>query len=53
MPEKSALTKVREYFKADGGTPLTMAELKEIKAADGGKHWNQLAEGIENGSLTY
>jgi len=53
MPVKSTLTQVREYFKADGGTPLSMAELKEIKDADGGKHWEQLTEGITNGTLTY
>lgn len=50
---KATIKQVRDFFAADGGTPLTMDELKEIKAADGGTHWNRLSEGIGNGSLTY
>lgn len=50
---KATLTEVRNYFKADGGTPLRMEELKEFKAVNGGKDYDQIAEGIGNGTLTY
>lgn len=48
---KASLTEVRNFFSANGGKPLTMAELKEMKTDPTG--WAQLTEGIGNGTLTY
>lgn len=53
MPVKTPLMQLREYFAADGGKPLTMAELKEFKAANGGRDYDQVAGGIVDGTLTY
>jgi hypothetical protein len=49
--KKATLTEVRNFFSANGGKPLTMAELREMK--DDPKGWLQIQEGIGNGSLTY
>lgn len=52
MP-KATLKMVRDFFAANGGTPLKMEELKEIKASNGGLDYDQIAEGIGDGTLTY
>jgi hypothetical protein len=53
MPDvkKATLTEVRNFFAADGGRVLTMAELKEMKTDPTG--WGQLLAGIGDGTLTY
>lgn len=50
MP-KATLTEVRQFFVRDGGKPLAMAELKEMK--EDLKGWTQICEGIGDGTLTY
>jgi hypothetical protein len=50
---KATIKQVRDYFAADGGTPLKMDELKEFKASNGGRDYDQVAEGIGDGTLTY
>ena len=53
MPDQTPLTQLREYFKADGGKPIAMAELKEFKSANGGRDYAQVSGGIVDGTLTY
>lgn len=53
MSVQTPLTQLREFFKADGGRPLTMDELKEFKSVNGGRDYAQVSGGIVDGTLTY
>lgn len=50
---KAKVSEVKAFFEADGGRKVTLPELKEIKASNGGTDYDDVAEGIGNGSLTY
>lgn len=52
-PTKATPKQVRDFFSADGGTPVTTAELMELKKSNGGTDYNEVAEGIGNDTLTY
>jgi len=52
MP-KATLKQLREFFESDGGRKLQMQELKDLKASNGGRDYDQVAEGIGDGTLTY
>jgi hypothetical protein len=47
---KANVKQVKEFFEADGGSRVSMQELKALKDAGG---YDAIAEGIGNGSLTY
>lgn len=50
---KCSVKEFREFFESNGGRKVTMTELKEIKASEGGSDYDAIAFGIGNGSLTY
>lgn len=47
---KATVKEFFAFFEADGGTKPTMQELKALKDAGG---YDEIAEGIGNGTLTY
>lgn len=47
---KATLKEVREFFEANGARKISMQELKELKNSGG---YDDIAEGIGNGTLTY
>lgn len=51
---KANVAQVKKFFE-EGSIrgKLTMADLKALKESNGGRDWDQLAEGIGDGTLTY
>jgi hypothetical protein len=47
---KATLREVREFFEVGGAPKISMQELKDLKNSGG---YDEIAEGIGNGTLTY
>lgn len=52
MP-RAAIKDIQAFFIADGGSKLTMQELKDLKVSRDGKDYEDIATGIGDGTLTY
>lgn len=50
---KATIKELKAFFEADGGTKIEMKELKDLKASRDGADYNELANGIGDGTLTY
>jgi hypothetical protein len=50
---KATIKELKGYFEADGGPKVSMQELKELKQSNDGQDYNQIAEGIGDGTETY
>lgn len=50
---RATITAIQAFFTADGGSKLTMQELKDLKVSRDGKDYEDIANGIGDGTLTY
>jgi hypothetical protein len=50
---KATIKQLKEFFEADGGAKVGMQELKELKASRDGRDYDDIANGIGDGTLTY
>ncbi len=50
---KASIKDLKAFFEADGGAPIKMQELKDLKASNAGKDYDDIANGIGDGTLTY
>lgn len=50
---RAAIKDIQAFFQLDGGSKLTMQELKDLKVSRDGKDYEDIANGIGDGTLTY
>lgn len=50
---RATIAIIQAFFIADGGKKLTMQELKDLKVSRDGKDYEDIANGIGDGTLTY
>jgi len=50
---KATIAQLKAFFEADGGRKISMAELKELKASRDGRDYDEVANGLGDGTLTY
>lgn len=50
-PPRAKPSDIRAFFAADGAPPVSLQEIKALKGNP--KDYDQIAEGIGNGTLTY
>lgn len=50
---KATIKQLQEFFQANGGSKVTMQELKDLKASRDGRDYDEIANGLGAGTLTY
>lgn len=50
---KATIKELKAFFETDGGEKISMQELKDLKGANDGRDYDQIANGIGDGTLTY